>query len=224
MFLTVSKWPASGKLYLPGLKTGIKSAKLLKGADSETLEYQNENGWTCFNVPAVAPEKLISVIRVDLVAKPEADPCFGIDPDATTEILAEFATVKGAKKETKKWMEKFGEWKHTKQISEWEQDSAATWEFNVLKPGNYQVDLTYAGEPRLVWTVDVVGGQNIRNQQNASHNYQTFQMGWLNFPKPGKYKVNVSCVEGNTATASLKSISFTAIPELPLPVDAVTTN
>lgn len=224
MFLTVSKWPASGKLYLPGLKTGIKSAKLLKGADSETLKYQNENGWTCFNVPAVAPEKLISVIRVDLVGKPEADPCFGIDPDATTEILAEFATVNGAKKETKKWMEKFGEWKHTKQISKWEQDGAATWEFNVLKPGKYQVDLTYAGEPRLVWTVGVVGGQNIRNQQNASHNYQTFQMGWLNFPKPGKYKVNVSCVEGNTATASLKSISFTAIPELPLREDAVTTN
>jgi alpha-L-fucosidase len=224
MFLTVSTWPTNGKLYLPGLKTGIESAKVLKGAESETIEYQHENGWTCFTVPAAAPEKMISVIQVELEGKPEADPCFGIDPDATTELLSEFATVKGAKKETKQWMEKFGEWKHTNQISEWEPDSAATWEVNVLKPGNYQVDLTYAGEPRLVWSVAVEGGETIQNQQNASLNYQSFQIGWLNFPKPGKYKVNVSCIEGNTKTASLKSISFTAMPGISQPVDKVTSN
>jgi alpha-L-fucosidase len=224
MFLTVSEWPTNGKLYLPGLKTGIKSAKVLRGAESETIEYQNENGWICFTVPAAAPEKLISVIQVELEAKPEADPCFGIDPDANTDLLSEFATVKGAKKETKQWMEKFGEWKHTNQISEWEPGSAATWEVNVLKPGSYQVDLTYAGEPRLVWSVAVDGGETIQNQQNASLNYQSFQIGWLNFPKPGKYKVNVSCIEGITKTASLKSISFTAIPGISLPIDKVTSN
>ena len=224
MFLTVSEWPTNGKLYLPGLKTGIKSAKVLRGAESETIEYQNENGWICFTVPAAAPEKLISVIQVELEAKPEADPCFGIDPDANTDLLSEFATVKGAKKETKQWMEKFGEWKHTNQISEWEPGSAATWEVNVLKPGCYQVDLTYAGEPRLVWSVAVDGGETIQNQQNASLNYQSFQIGWLNFPKPGKYRVNVSCIEGITKTASLKSISFTAIPGISLPIDKVTSN
>lgn len=224
MFLTVSQWPTNGKLYLPGLKTGIKSAKVLRGAESETIEYQNENGWICFTVPAAAPEKLISVIQLELEAKPEADPCFGIDPDTNTDLLSEFATVKGAKKETKQWMEKFGEWKHTNQISEWEPDSAATWEVNVLKPGSYQVDLTYAGEPRLVWSVAVEGGETIQNQQNASLNYQSFQIGWLNFPKPGKYRVNVSCIEGNTKTASLKSISFTAIPGISLPIDKVTSN
>ncbi|MCX6846113.1 MAG: alpha-L-fucosidase [Verrucomicrobia bacterium] len=212
LFLSVSKWPASGKLYLPGLKTGIKSAKLLDGGKSEILNYQSENGWTCFSVPTTAPEKLISVIQLDLQGKPEADTCFGLDPDASTEILSDFATVKGASKETKKWMEKFGEWKHVTQISKWEPNGAATWEINVLKPGNYQVDLTYSGETRLVWTVAVEGGETIQNQQNASNNYQSFPIGWLNFPKPGKYKVSVGCIEGNFETGSLKSISFTAIP------------
>jgi len=222
LFLSVSKWPASGKLYLPGLKTGIKSAKLLDGAKSETLNYQTENGWTCFTVPTTAPEKLISVIQVDLQGKPEADTCFGLDPDASTEILSDFATVKGASKETKKWMEKFGEWKHVTQISKWEPNGAATWEINVLKPGNYQVDLNYSGETRLVWTVAVEGGETIQNQQNASHNYQSFPIGWLNFPKPGKYKVSVGCIEGNLETASLKSISFTAIPGCPSAAKVVT--
>ena len=246
LFLSVSKWPASGKLYLPGLKTGIKSAKLLDGAKSETLNYRTENGWTCFTVPTTAPENLISVIQLDLQGKPEADTCFGLDPDASTEILSDFATVKGASKETKKWMEKFGEWKHVTQISKWEPNGAATWEVNVLKPGNYQVDLTYAGdnalqkagsdlndgdqledvtysgENRLVWTVAVEGGETIQNQQNASHNYQSFPIGWLNFPKPGKYKVSVGCIEGNLETGSLKSISFTAIPGGSSPSKVVT--
>jgi alpha-L-fucosidase len=119
-------------------------------------------------------------------------------------------------------MEKFGEWKHVTQISKWEPNGAATWEINVLKPGNYQVDLNYSGETRLVWTVAVEGGETIQNQQNASHNYQSFPIGWLNFPKPGKYKVSVGCIEGNLETGSLKSISFTAIPGGPSAAKVVT--
>ena len=99
-------------------------------------------------------------------------------------------------------MEKFGEWKHVVQVTEWETGGAATWEVEVLEPGDYQADLTYAGEGRLVWRVAVEGGQAIQNQQNASHNYQRFPIGWLRFPKPGRYKVSVSCLEGNTKTAS----------------------
>ena len=107
-------------------------------------------------------------------------------------------------------MEKFGEWRHCNQISQWKPGGSATWEVDVLQPGDYQVDLTYAGENRLVWSVAVEGGETIQNQQNASHNYQSFPIGWLNFPKPGKYKVSVACLDGNPDTASLKSISFTA--------------
>ncbi len=212
LFLSVFKWPASGKLHLPGLKTGIKSAKLLHGAKSEPLTHQNENGWTCFNVPPTAPEKLVSVVQVELQGKPEVDPCFALDPEATTEILSDFANATGATKKNKRWMEKFGEWKHCHQISKWEPGGSATWEVEVLKPGNYKVDLTYAGEGRLVWKVAAEGVESIQNQQNASHIYQSFPIGWLNFPKPGKYKVRVTCLEGNLDTASLKSIAFTAIP------------
>jgi alpha-L-fucosidase len=211
LFLSVFKWPASGNLYLPGLKTGITSAKLLNGSTSEPLTHHTENGWTSFNVPPTAPEKLVSVIQVTLQGKPEADPCFGLDPEATTEIPSGFASVTGATKKNKRWMEKFGEWKHSHQISNWEPNGSATWEVNVLHPGDYQVDLTYAGENRLVWSVAVEGGETIQNQQNASRNYQSFPIGWLNFPKPGKYKVSVACLDGNLDAASLKSIFFNAI-------------
>ena len=224
MFLSVSKWPSTGKLHLPGLKSKIKSARLLKGSESEPLEHTRENGWTCFTVPFAAPEALISVIEVELEGKPAADPCFGLDPHITTEIPADFASVKSASKTTKRWMEKFGEWKHATQISKWEPGGYAAWEVNVLKPGSYQVDLCYTGEGRLVWSVGVEGGRTIQNQQNASHNYQSFPIGWLSFPRPGKYRLNVSCIGGNTGLASLKSISLTAIPGAPPPVKVVTSN
>ncbi len=41
LFLSVFEWPASGKLYLPGLKTRIKSARLLTG---EGLRCADVNG------------------------------------------------------------------------------------------------------------------------------------------------------------------------------------
>ena len=104
-----------------------------------------------------------------------------------------------------------GEWKHVVRVWQWAEGGKASWEVDVLKPGYCNVELTYNGEGRIVWGVDVAGGQNIQNQQNSSHNYQKFPIGWINFPKPGRYTVSVSCIEGNLARASLKAIHFTFV-------------
>jgi len=212
VFLSVFDWPADGILHLPGLETEVRSASLLRGKESEAIEHDEKHGWTLLRLPAQAPEQLASVIKLELAGKPKADAVWDIDPSIPTGIQAEFATVTGAKQAGKRWMEKFGEWKHVVQVTDWRQGGAATWEVDVLEPGDYQVDLTYAGEGRLVWAVSVAGGESIQNQQNASHNYQRFPIGWLRFPKCGRYKVSVSCLEGETKTASLKAIRFSPIP------------
>ena len=211
LFLCVFDWPADGKLYLPGLKTKIRSATLLNNGERRTIEHTRTEGWTCFSLPTRAADSLVSVIEVTLDGRPVVDSGFGIDPAATTELKVQFASVTGATKQAKQWMEKFGEWKHTAEVTDWKSGGAAVWEVDVLQAGDYQVDLTYAGEGRLVWGVSVEGGQLIRNQQNSSHNYQSFPVGWLNFPRPGRYLVSVSCLEGNTKTASLKAIQFTSV-------------
>ena len=59
--------------------------------------------------------------------------------------------------------------------------------------------------------IDVEGGEHIQNQQNSSHNYQRFPIGWITFAKPGRYKISVSCLEGDLTKASLKSIHFTPV-------------
>ena len=212
LFLCVFDMPKQGALYLPGLKTKVTSARLLSPRKKQTkLKVQTQKGWTRIQLPLRMPEKLVPVVQVELEAKPEVDPCWGIDPSIKTTILAQFASVTGAKQENKRWMEKFGEWKHVVRVWKWEEGGKASWEVDVLKPGYYNVDLTYAGEGRVVWGVDVEGGQHIQNQQNSSHNYQAFPIGWINFPKPGRYTVSVSCLEGELAEASLKAIHFTPV-------------
>lgn len=211
LYLSVFDWPQSGKLYLPGLRTPIESARLLHGEKSEPIEHSTVGQWSIFELPTRAPEKLASVIEVKLADEPSVDPTFGIDPNIGTEILAEFSNTIGAKIVKHRWMEKFGEWVCEYPVSQWQSGGEATWEVNVLVPGDYQVSLTYAGEGRVVWGIDIVDGEHIQNQQNASHNYQEFPMGWLHFPAAGNYKVAVSCLEGDLQAARLKSIRLKPI-------------
>ena len=175
------------------------------------IPFAQECGWTRFELPPRAPEALASVIVLELDGPPAADPTWGLDPEACTDILAEFATVEGAVSESQRWMEKFGEWKHVHRIHQWEPEGTASWQVDVLVPGDYEVDLTYSGEGRLVWAVAIEGGECIQNEQNSSHNYQRFPIGWLSFPKPGRYTVSVSCLEGERGTASLQAIHFSRI-------------
>ncbi|TWT80746.1 Alpha-L-fucosidase [Planctomycetes bacterium CA13] len=209
LFLCVFDWPTSGKLYLPNLKTQIASAELLGVEEGESVTWEKAGQWIALNVPPRAPEKLVSVIQVNLESEPEVDPVWALDPNMATEVLAEFASVDNAEKSEKRWMEKFGEWKGVTHVHGLEKGGAASWEIDVLQPGDYNVELTYSGNGRLVWGVAIEGGQAIQNQQNSSHNYQTFPIGWINFPKAGRYNISVKCLEGEVESASLKAIEFT---------------
>jgi len=113
-----------------------------------------------------------------------------------------------AEKSKKRWMEKFGEWKKVIHVHDFKEGGTAAWEIDVHEAGTYNVSLTYAGTGRLVWGVEVKDGEKIQNQQNSSHNYQTFPIGWLDFPQPGRYVVKVKCLEGEIESASLKAIQF----------------
>ena len=216
LFLTVFDWPASGKLYMPGLKTSIKAARLLQVVDAKAnpvpVSFGKENDWTVLTLPPRSPEKLAAVIELELDGTPQADSVWGIDPNEGTEISTEFATTSGgAEQSEKKWMEKYGEWKRIIEIHKWASGGKATWEIDVVQPGDYNVELTYAGEGRLVWGVEIEGGEKIRNQQNSSEIYKSFPIGWINFPKSGRYKLDVSLLDGNAESASLKSIRLSPV-------------
>jgi alpha-L-fucosidase len=212
--LCVYDWPLDGKLFLPGLKNDIKSANLWVDGKKLVVETSKEGNWTTVKLPAQRPEKLISVIEVEVVGSLEVDRFLSIDPVYSTKLPVAFAKAEGCQIDDKKWMEKFGEWKHIMQAQDWTADSKVSWEVEIMDHGYYQVDLNYAGNGRLVWRIENEEDAFVQNQQNSSAVYKYFEMGLLKFDKPGKHTVSVSFEEGEMETVSLKEIRFTPLKSL----------
>jgi len=211
LFLSVYNWPQDGHLYLPGLKTEIAEVNILSGNSKKEISFKKTGNWVDITLPAKPDEKFISVIELLLKENPEVDSTQGIDPDMGTTIPADFATVEGCEKKSRKWMEKFGEWKHVLEINKWSANAKAVWEVEVMKPGTYLVELTWSGNGRLVWSVETDEGTKIKNQQNSSSIYTTLPIGWLNFSKPGKHTISVSLKEGDFEKANLTGIKITPV-------------
>jgi len=207
MQLCVFEWPRSGELYLPGLKNTVKSVKAMTDEGPQELSFTKKGTSIVIKVPHKPIDKLVSVIRVELGGPPKTDQTYALDPELKTTILADFATAEGSVTfEKTRWMEKFGEWKVAHVFSKWKAGGKAVFDVEVLVPGDYNASLSYTGVGRLVWAVEVESGERIQNQQNSSHNFQEFPIGWINFPKAGKYKVKVSCLEGGENHASLNAL------------------
>ena len=214
LFLSVFDWPKDGKLYLPGLQSDIKSIQFLGNSKNTKVTYVKENGWIIIDVPFKPLDTPVSVIEV--ILKNPADKAIvttnlGVYPNIETTYLTEFAKVANADMEYIRWMEKFGEWKHANQVSNWEKEGSVTWEVNVQKPGYYYLDLSYTGTGRLVWKTVTDEGIKVQNQQAATDKYVYYPMGIVEFKTAGNHTISVSLVEGDAKTSSLKAIKLKPI-------------
>jgi alpha-L-fucosidase len=214
LFLSIFEWPQDGKLYLPGLSTEIISAEILGVGPSKHISFHQGEDWTVFNLPCEPADVPASVIEVKLGSQAEVvkvDPSHGIYPNITSELPVEFAKVSGAEKSKIRWMEKFGEWKQVNQVSNWGENSRAQWTVDVLEPGYYYLELRYKGRGRLVWKTQTTEGIIVQNQQAASHMYQYYPMGILEFKSAGEHRLSVSLVRGDPKTSSLAAIRICPI-------------
>jgi|TARA_B110000483_G_scaffold34615_1_gene42248 alpha-L-fucosidase len=213
LFLAVFNWPKDGKLYLPGLSAKIKKINLLDGKKKCKLKYKMENGWHVIDVPFETPKDLIVVIEVEIDKdeKPSVKTNLGIYPNTDVRLLTEFGKATNAEQKNVRWMEKFGEWKHANQASNWEKNGEVTWEINVQKPGYYYLDVEHKGDGRLVWKTTTDEGVMVQNQQAATNKYDYRRMGIIEFKTSGNHIIKTSLVEGNPKTSSLKSIVFRPI-------------
>lgn len=212
--LSIYQWPLDGKIHLPGLTNKIKSAKLWVNGKQETLKTEKLGNWVSIELPSERPEKLVSVVEVEVEGTLRIDKFLSIDPVYITTLPMDFAEAEGCKIQEKKWMEKFGEWKHISQAQDWTKTSKVHWEFEIMDAGYYQIDLNYAGNGRLVWRIENEEAAMVQNQQNSSEVYQHYEIGLLKFEKAGKHRISVALKEGDMESASLKEIRFTPLKSL----------
>ena len=214
--LVVFDWPADRRICLPGLDGEIASASLEMADGSEKpLKVSREGTWTVVDAApadAATMANIASVIRVKFNTPPKIDSTLGIHPNIPVKFSCEFATATNAERKRIDWMEKFGEWKNSLQVSNWQPGGVVEWEVDVARAGDYHVALTYKGEGRPAWSVSTSEGVKIQNQQAASHVYHTYPTGVIRFDKPGKHKISVSLVEGDPGKSSLEAIRFSPIP------------
>ena len=211
LYLSVFEWPSDGHLYLPGLKTEIKSASILAQGKKLPVEWSKGAESTDLHLPPMPTDRPASVLEVNFAEAPKVDDTLAIFPNCVTTLWAEFAEVKNAVKNDSRWMEKFGEWKQIKQVCNWKPDGEAIWNVNVLREGDYEVDLNYRSTGRCVWRIMTDEGYKMQNQQNGSGVLHSYKFGILKFTKPGMHTVKVSLVEGDPLKTDLSFISFTPV-------------
>jgi alpha-L-fucosidase len=208
LYLVVFKWPENEKLYLPGLEAQITSARLLGENKNEALSFVKEGTWTVFSVPAKKPDNLAGVIEITTLPNGKVDATQAVDPEFGLSLSVVFSKTENCSARKKKWMEKFGEWKHIPQIGDWKENSTATWEFEIKSPGRYFVELLVSGSGPRVWNIRSDEGKEIQNRQNSSAIYTAQPIGWIDFEKAGRHTLTVKIPEGERKDTSLSEIKI----------------
>ena len=204
--LVVFDWPAHGRLLLPGLQSEIAAAGVVSGGKLRPVTWKKRGTWTELQLPAAPTDAPASVVALKLPGAPQVDQTLGVFPNASAELLLEFAEVQGATKKEIRWMEKFGEWKHANQVSDWQAGGRAVWTVDVAEAGDYRLALTYKGEGRLVWRIETDEGVKLQNQQTSTPVFHAFPFGLLTFKAPGRRTIAVSLVDGPRDKASLTAL------------------
>lgn len=203
LYLHVFDWPRSGQLSLGCLAGTVTKAELLP--DYTQLACRQENGILNLDLPRKAPDPIASVICLTLESAPAAlNQDLLVDGEHDTNLHAEYAVREGVELKQRHWMETFGEWKKTEDLSQWFEtaDSSATWNLNVLAPGRYSVRVEYACEPESEGSEWVVStGQETmqfcalptgQGRCGKRMRYRTAERGLIYFAEPGRTTLTLS--------------------------------
>jgi len=213
LYLSIFDLPSDGLIHLPKLSNKIKSAQLLTDGKQITLETDKNKNWTTIKFPPIYSKELVSVVKLVLEGEEvKVEKTLALYPNMPTKMHIDHASkVDNAEQKSIRWMEKFGEWKHVNQVSNWQENGSVEWEVDVKTPGLYYVLLNYKGNGRLVWNVSTSENEMIQNQQAATEKYATYPIGIIEFKKSGKKTISVSLVDGNKYNSSLNSITLKPI-------------
>jgi alpha-L-fucosidase len=143
LYLHVYNWPTYGKLTIPGLRSGVRSARLLAGG--KMLQTSSAGNDLVIDIPRKAPDAVASVICVELAGSLAVDNRLPApDTDGTISLPLWMADIHnpgyGAEA-------RLGEDQGGPAIVDWnDHKSYMAWSFEILKPGNYEITGTFEVE------------------------------------------------------------------------------
>lgn len=214
LYLHVFDLPKQRKLQLPHLENTVLKARML--SDGQPVAFTKNKQTLALTLPEQLDNDLIHVIEITLDGTPKvSSKALAIDGIFPTSLPADFATVSKAKVEEVRWMEKFGEHKHSQNISQWQDKNAhAQWQVNVLEPGKYTLKIEYASDlagDGAQWQVhtandslsfvtmdtgyrrNLLGTRDDRGRKiKPRMRYETVELGLINLTKLGAQNITLT--------------------------------
>jgi alpha-L-fucosidase len=191
LFLHVFDWPKDGKLEVPGLRSQINHAYLLLNKDKERLPITYRPGFVDIGVADQAPDKIDTVVVLEIEGKPLVDPVV-IEPNEASRIILDHSLAVTTGKAAVRFNRK-GEY----HISKWTSpEDSVSWHFTVTEPGPFNLEITYSA--RKEWqgreyTIDVGQETLTANVVDTGDwfEYKTFKLGTVDLPRSGKYILSI---------------------------------
>lgn len=213
VYLFVRDWPKNGVLSLPGLKNAVKSAYFLIDPSTKLLVKQSENTID-ISLPLKAPDNPITVVVLEIEGTPRVGTLVVVE-DSTGKIELNYLTAVTHGKAKTRFNRKGGF-----HISKWtEPEDVVNWYIQINKPGNFKINISYSakkeceGKPYEI----TVGASSLKPVVVYTGNlfdYHEFPVGYVNFPKPGKYTLTMKPLSSSDSYLMyLSSITLSSVPD-----------
>ena len=192
LFLHVFNWPESGELEIKGLNNKILRAYMLNQPDKE-LKTAKKERWMIY-LPGGPTDPVNSVVVVEIKGMPDIDP-FVIEQEENKPILLDYLSANTNGNAAKRFNRK-GEEGHFHIAKMYGPEDYVEWHVDVMEPGIYNVDLTYAaitGWEDAVYVIDS-GKEKIHGRVKSTpgyYEYKTERVGTLKLKKPGRYNFKI---------------------------------
>ena len=203
LYLHVFDWPTDGKLLVPGLNNTVKKAYLMRPSNKEALSIQSRPEGILLTVPAAAPDPVSATIVLRVKgALAITQPGLAQDYDGSIVLPASEARLHGnkIKYETGHERDNLGFWTDP---ADW-----ADWEFEVTKPGRFEVTAEVAALEKASLQVSV-GESKTAGPAVVTRDYGKFKLaklGALEITTPGQTTLAVRPVKEGWHAVNLKAI------------------
>jgi len=208
LYLHVFDWP-KGELVVPGLKNRVLRAYLLADKSRSPLPVTANDDGVTVKVPAEAPDKIASVVVLEIKGKPEVAPFVLTQAaDGSVSLPAEEAVIHGntAKCQAGDGRQNIGYWTDK---NDW-----VSWDFQVKTPGKFDVEITLACIPGDAGSdYDVtVADQTLQGKVENTGDWNKFvsrTLGAVTLSKSGRYTLSVKpTAMPHSAVMNLESVTL----------------
>ncbi|MBN1559650.1 alpha-L-fucosidase [candidate division KSB1 bacterium] len=205
LYLHVYDWPSNGTLPVAGLKSTIKSARLL--ADGQTLTWTTNDKGVFIKIPTTPPDPVNSVIVLDVDGELTVEsnmPKQADDGSISLPALLAFIHNRGYSMKTG-----LSDSTESAYITDWESDRTyIEWMFEVAKGGTFQVMAQVACAEKTEMTLKCDEEQITCTIEGTGDplSFQRVTLGELTIKESGRQVIRATPVRDRWAMLNLRSL------------------